>query len=637
MSHKHSVLDHDTHFIIDPATRAITTSSEKLHVMQYDHNSERLTFEMPRFIEGHDMSLCNRVEAHFLNIDTKTKDQITGHRELEDFRVSEEDENKVAVSWLISKGATKLGGKLNFLLNFRCVENDVETYAWHTDFFTNYNVKSGLDAAALFESEYVDVIEQWKASVMQHFTDDLTAWKEHAQAEVKAEVSREIAVERARIDNIVALKEGSTTGDAELADIHIGANGEKYTSAGEAVREQIKKVDSKIVDINYMEAWVEGGYTNKSGVFVENSSFSDSVKIPCLPDEVFTISVNFPNGINASAVLSTFVFYDSHGEYISYVSTYEADNGLTTDMIYEIDEANRNATYTLTIPNDGSIRYFTTYANNIYWERGMFKCTCGASKNYKLNGLMPISAIYFDEKIPEKYIEATTDTGKQWNGKKWFAFGTSITDTSSINVETGEVVGKYVPYLVEYSGLNVVNYGIAGGCIGSGGIHGGTSSILNKILSTNLSKAELITIEGFVNDFACAVSIGEIGDTESTTVCGALYQAIKYCLENSSATVVLLTESYGKEYTLTSTGNTANYSIDKKNSLGLIQKDYNDAIVKMGAYMGVPVIDCGANSHINNFHPEYIADQIHHTELGGRQYAKTIWSELKNIIQLETE
>lgn len=195
MSHKHSVLDKDTHFIIDPATRAITTSSEKLHVMQYDHNSETLTFEMPRYVEGHDMSLCNRVEAHFLNIDPKTRDQITGHRVLEDFRVSEEDESKVVVSWTITKGATKIGGLLHFLLNFRCMEGDVETYAWHTDFFKNYTVKGGLDAAALFESEYVDVIEQWKASVMQHFTDDLTAWKAETLENLRKERNKRIYVE----------------------------------------------------------------------------------------------------------------------------------------------------------------------------------------------------------------------------------------------------------------------------------------------------------------------------------------------------------------------------------------------------------------------------------------------------------
>lgn len=51
--------------------------------------------------------------------------------------------------------------------------------------------------------------------------------------------SQAIAVERARIDNIVS---GGTADGSELSDVRVGADGKTYGSAGGAVREQIKSV-----------------------------------------------------------------------------------------------------------------------------------------------------------------------------------------------------------------------------------------------------------------------------------------------------------------------------------------------------------------------------------------------------------
>ena len=55
MAHSHQVVDDDKSFIIDSATRTISNpATNKLILIQHDHNSERFTFELDKVIEGHD-------------------------------------------------------------------------------------------------------------------------------------------------------------------------------------------------------------------------------------------------------------------------------------------------------------------------------------------------------------------------------------------------------------------------------------------------------------------------------------------------------------------------------------------------------------------------------------------------------
>lgn len=176
MKHIHSVYDTDSHFSISPITRAIKNeSSKKTTVMQYDHNSERFTFEMPREIEGHDMTLCNKVELHYINVASDNSGQSKGVYLIDDLQTSPEDESVVICSWLISKKATKFAGTLSFRLRFACIdENAKVTYAWHTEIFKGVSVSNGIDNAESVHEEYSDILEAWKKEIYEPFDKALS-------------------------------------------------------------------------------------------------------------------------------------------------------------------------------------------------------------------------------------------------------------------------------------------------------------------------------------------------------------------------------------------------------------------------------------------------------------------------------
>ena len=89
----------------------------------------------------------------------------------------------------------------------------------------------------------------------------------------------ELDVERGRIDQIIKLPEGSTTGDAELIDIRVPASGfnegKAYPTAGDAVREQVKTLSNELgetglyLDIALKLVWKDGIFIANTGVEVQ--------------------------------------------------------------------------------------------------------------------------------------------------------------------------------------------------------------------------------------------------------------------------------------------------------------------------------------------------------------------------------
>ena len=74
----------------------------------------------------------------------------------------------------------------------------------------------------------------------------------------------DLDVEKKRIDSFTKLEEGSTTGDAELIDARVGHDGVVYNNVGDAVRNQVNKIDQHILKEN-IPFDIENYYVDKNG------------------------------------------------------------------------------------------------------------------------------------------------------------------------------------------------------------------------------------------------------------------------------------------------------------------------------------------------------------------------------------
>lgn len=160
MGHNHPVIDADPHFKIDKTTRAITDASGKQSVlMQGDHNSERYTFEIPRYIDGHDMSLCDLVEIHYVNTDSNKRTENKGIYIVDDLQVSETQPDEVVqFTWLISNAVTVNAGPLSFLIRFSCTEGGKTIYAWNTGINKDKSISLSMYNADTIQQEHPDLI-----------------------------------------------------------------------------------------------------------------------------------------------------------------------------------------------------------------------------------------------------------------------------------------------------------------------------------------------------------------------------------------------------------------------------------------------------------------------------------------------
>ena len=212
-----------------------------------------------------------------------------------------------------------------------------------------------------------------------------------------------------------------------------------------------------------------------------------------------------------------------------------------------------------------------------------------------------------------------------WKGKKWYGFGTSITNVS------GE--GKYATYLAQISKMTFVNKGHSGGGITTSS----NQSIYNDIMTSNLNDADLITLEVGANDEGAA--LGTIYDglpnstiIDNSTLCGALNLCIRHLQANTNAQIVVMCSPSARKSV---DGSRTYYGNETRGLDNHTEIERNEAIRQVCMLNSCYFIGAGCEDGMGfarmNASNNYNVDQIHHTNLGGYNFAQAIWSKLKNI------
>ena len=218
----------------------------------------------------------------------------------------------------------------------------------------------------------------------------------------------------------------------------------------------------------------------------------------------------------------------------------------------------------------------------------------------------------------------------QWQGKKWYAYGTSMTD--NVSLINGINCGNYSKYLAKYAGLEEHNFGKGGsGIIPK--LHG-DDNIKTRCMRLDDGKAEadLITVEVIPND--AKGKLGEVTDLSDDTFCGNLNQIIEYLHTNTNAVVVILIASRSR------------YKHDDSSQKFLPTSEFiakrmlwENAVETICKMHGIPCFNGAAEAGLGYYRMAkdntLVQDQIHLTDKGGEILGKYYWGKLQSVYPID--
>lgn len=433
----------------------------------------------------------------------------------------------------------------------------------------------------------------------------------------------------ARIDQFISLEDGSTTGDAQLIDGAVGADGTRYSNIGTNIRrtqegeallensisaEKIKSSDNSVNILNKenLEAGLFMNATLNNKVEARNNAaFRGSPnKIPVKAGDVVRFNKALENvyfvGVDNNDILRQLGGQRSLGTY---------PNGAEVEVTVE----------------DGVTGFYTSVYGDFVDEAMI-----------TINHRMPVEYVgyrlkktldwldYKPKSIRTEHLSddielngGGSETEESFSGKKVVWFGTSIDWQDGKNYSGGGAIARGWPtHFREQLGVTVDNQAISGSCMAKGTRYPNENNTgIEKIRNySGFQNASYVIINHATNDLVLGSPVGNIqaptlssgtANFNENTFFGAYQAAIEHIQnQNPGIRIVLVTPIHRNSGSY----NSFNERVGDEN---VSLMDFREAVLQLGLYYGLYVIDLTKKSGINmNNLNIYTRDGLHLNDNG---------------------
>lgn len=317
----------------------------------------------------------------------------------------------------------------------------------------------------------------------------------------------------------------------------------------------------------------------------------------------------------------------------AYYSIYSSGSGITVDttnktinlngLFFNYGRLNVPLTNkSITYNTDGPLFvYYNTVSKEIQMEMPPINTT---SDRVFLGWIRPWNSTY-SLNVSEKQIKFTPVLpGNEYLNTLPNIIGLGDSITAGY-VPNASLNGGWPTILSQNVGITVYNEGVSSATIQNGSAND-SISFVNRSAKIDFSRANDVVIFGGTNDFAQNLPIGNISDNTPNSLYGAMNIIFsKIYAGNPNAKVYIVLPMWRARIT------GGNVDVETTpNSIGLLLKDYCEALKNVANKYNVPYLDAYHNMGINSINSKnWLSDGLHPNDIGYAHLARLIGNFVK--------